>query len=60
MWKDPSDTHPYRLWTLERVPSTASGVELPLAFPLPQEFQSLDLLTSAEENTNPLLEQLGC
>ncbi|QRX94849.1 MULTISPECIES: hypothetical protein [Streptomyces] len=59
VWNDPSDTHAYRLWQLERVPEAASGVELPLTFSVPEEFQSLDLLGSAEENTNRLLEQLG-
>ncbi|WEB38247.1 hypothetical protein MOV08_02305 [Streptomyces yunnanensis] len=44
VWNDPSDTHAYRLWTPERVPSTASGVELPMTFSDPQEFQCLDLL----------------
>ncbi|AJC53191.1 hypothetical protein GZL_00585 [Streptomyces sp. 769] len=43
VWNDP-DTHAYRLWTPERVPSTASGVELPMTFSDPQEFQCLDLL----------------
>ncbi|GGV02570.1 hypothetical protein GCM10010211_82410 [Streptomyces albospinus] len=59
IYDDPQDTHAYRQWTLERVPSTASGVELPLTFSVPQEFQALDLLASAEENTNQLLDQLG-
>ncbi|MGW2364647.1 RICIN domain-containing protein [Streptomyces sp. NPDC001667] len=59
LYDDPEDSHAYRLWTLERVPSAASGVELPLTFSVPQEFQSLDLLGSAEENTDRLLERLG-
>ncbi|GGX47450.1 RICIN domain-containing protein [Streptomyces noursei] len=59
IYDDPQDTHAYRQWVLERVPEAASGVELPLTFSVPQEFQSLDLLASAEENTNLLLQRLG-
>ncbi|MHC0430936.1 hypothetical protein ACX6XY_12200 [Streptomyces sp. O3] len=59
IYEDKQETHAYRLWTLERVPSAASGVELPLTFSVPQEFESLDLMGSAEENTNMLLERLG-
>ncbi|WP_367137576.1 MULTISPECIES: RICIN domain-containing protein [Streptomyces] len=61
IYDDPDDTHAYRLWKLERVPSTGAGagVELPLTFSVPTEFQSLDLGASAEENTNLLLERLG-
>lgn len=61
IYDDPSNTHKYRLWKLERVPSSDAGakVELPLAFSVPKEFQSLDLAASAEQNTNLLLERLG-
>ncbi|MFE9558328.1 RICIN domain-containing protein [Streptomyces sp. NPDC006703] len=61
IYNDPDDTHTYRLWQLERVPSAqaGAGVELPLTFSVPEEFQSLDLSASAEENTNLLLERLG-
>ncbi|MEU1373175.1 RICIN domain-containing protein [Streptomyces triculaminicus] len=61
IYDDPSDTHEYRQWKLERVPSAdaGAGVELPLTFSVPEEFQSLDLAASAEENTNLLLERLG-
>jgi hypothetical protein len=58
---DERDSHAYQQWALERVPSTVpgNGVELPLTFSVPQQFQSLDLAASAEENTNLLLERLG-
>ncbi|MFJ3922928.1 hypothetical protein [Streptomyces sp. NPDC090022] len=61
IFDDHDDTHAYRLWKLERVPSAEAGgrVELPLKFSVPQEFQSLDLAASAEENTNLLLARLG-
>ncbi|WP_039638450.1 hypothetical protein [Streptomyces sp. 769] len=59
IYDDPSDSHAYRQWTMERVPEAASGVELPLTFSVPQEFSSLDLVASVEENTDRLLEQLG-
>ncbi|MEV5381059.1 hypothetical protein AB0L26_34630 [Streptomyces nondiastaticus] len=61
LYNDPEETHPYRLWKLERVPAAGAGagVELPLTFSVPTEFQSLDLAATAEENTNLLLERLG-
>ncbi|MFG2400354.1 hypothetical protein [Streptomyces lydicus] len=59
VWDDEAETHAFRQWALERVPSADAGVELPLTFSVPQEFQSLDLAASAEENTNLLLERLG-
>ncbi|MEU8781348.1 hypothetical protein [Streptomyces sp. NPDC048637] len=61
LWDDPSESHAYRQWSLERVasPQAGAGVELPLTFSVPQEFHSLDLAASAEENTDLLLERLG-
>ncbi|WP_030253046.1 RICIN domain-containing protein [Streptomyces violens] len=61
VYDDDSETHAYRQWMLERVPSTkaGTGVELPLAFSVPEEFLSLDFAASAEENTNLLLARLG-
>ncbi|MGW1376949.1 RICIN domain-containing protein [Streptomyces sp. NPDC002446] len=61
VWDDPSDSHAYRQWSFERIPSAEArtGVELPLTFSVPEQFHSLDLAGSAEENTNLLLERLG-
>ncbi|MFD7168885.1 RICIN domain-containing protein [Streptomyces violascens] len=61
VWDDPSDTHGYRQWSLERVSAAeaGTGVELPLTFSVPEAFHVIDLAASAEENTDLLLERLG-
>jgi hypothetical protein len=59
VWDDPAETHAYRQWALERVPSAGGGIDLPLTFSVPEEFSALDLTASAEENTDLLLERLA-